>query len=104
MPARPPARRSSASLRPISGSSQSSVPSTWTPEFETVTPTSQPAATSASRRRAAYGAPDAPVMPRKIRKGAAPLGLRALGVGEELGELVELLIREIRERLHLGSR
>jgi hypothetical protein len=38
------------------------------------TPTSQSASVKASRRRAAYGAPDAPVTPREDAHGARSFG------------------------------
>src|SRR5262245_35960763 len=59
-------------------------------------PTSQSAAASARTRRAAYGAPEAPVMPRKTRK---PL-FCPLGGLEENRELAEVCFTEVGERRH----
>src|SRR5262249_61948789 len=59
-------------------------------------PTSQSDAASARTRRAAYGAPDAPVMPRKTRK---PL-FCPLGGLEENRELAEVCFTEVGERRH----
>src|SRR4051794_3074946 len=61
---------------------------------------------SASRRRAAYGAPEAPVIPRKTFISPAPgalapaAALGALRVFEEGGELVVLIVCEVREGRH----
>src|SRR5919198_5435397 len=54
-------------------------------------PSSTSARASASTSRAAYGAPEAPVIPRKTRM---PRLLRAFGGEQEAGQLVELLVRE----------
>src|ERR687887_195242 len=54
-------------------------------------PSSTSARASVSTSRAAYGAPEAPVIPRKTRMRRL---LRAFGGEEERGELVELLVRE----------
>src|SRR5207244_1813509 len=69
------------------------------------------AAASTSSNRAAYGAPDAPVMPRNTlngvpcrrrRRGAAPPRplLRALRRDEELAELSKLVVAERGELRH----
>src|SRR4051794_29201749 len=47
------------------------------PALDAETPTSQSASISARRRRAVYGAPEAPVIPRKMRTEASAGGLRA---------------------------
>src|SRR5215217_7353785 len=67
------------------------------PAREAQTPISQPAAASASRSRPAYGAPDAPVIPRNTRTAAL---LRTLGGLEEDGELVQVVLPERGERGH----
>src|SRR4029077_6304393 len=73
-----------------------------------LTPTSQSASVSASRRRAAYGAPDAPVTPRKTRTcGSVSVPLRSLlpaarGV-QERGDRLDLRRGElIAESRHHG--
>src|SRR6185437_8055682 len=65
------------------------------PALDAQTPTSQSAWTSACSRRTAYGAPEAPVMPRKIRTGPSETLLGALGSVEEGGDLVNLRLREL---------
>src|SRR5215213_623559 len=77
---------------------------TLIPDADTHTPTSTPASESVVRRRAAYGAPEAPVIPRKTfiaarRAGLAP-AFGALGLFEERSQLLVLLVREVRERRH----
>src|SRR5713101_27322 len=70
-------------------------------------PTSQSAEASARARRRAYGAPEAPVIPRKTRimrqvtasMRAAAL-LRALGGLEEVGEVGQVRFPEPREGRH----
>ena len=57
--------RESTSSRGSVASPYSSVASTSIPADDAQTPTSAPAETSPSRMPFAYGAPDAPVMPRK---------------------------------------
>src|SRR3954470_6459880 len=80
------------------GSPYSSVASTSIPAPEAATPTSAPAPCSASRSRAAYGAPDAPVIPTntliapnysRSAETRAEL-LRALGLGQEVADVGEL--------------
>src|SRR6185437_13260422 len=83
---------------------------------EMLTPTSHSAAARAVRRRRAYGAPDAPVMPRKTRTGRyslRPLGWErmrpsvfdvALGGFEEDRELAQVVLSEPRERRHRAAR
>src|SRR6266545_5260484 len=61
------------------------------------TPISQPASASARSRRAAYGAPDAPVMPRKMRIASLAAVLR---FREELPQLVEIVLAEVLELRH----
>src|SRR5262245_44867534 len=65
------------------------------PAAEAQTPTSQPAPASADRSRAAYGAPEPPVMPRKTRTpplaGGLPAALRG---GQERRDLLQLLVVE----------
>src|SRR5262245_60934019 len=68
-------------------------------------PTSAPEAESACRSRAAYGAPDAPVIPRKTFTGPAgslSAAALALRLGEEGAEKPEVLLAEVRERRHDG--
>ena len=65
------------------------------PALDAHTPTSQSAWTSACSSRTAYGAPEAPVMPRKIRTGPDGPLLGALGSVEEDGDLVDLRLREL---------
>src|SRR5919108_117884 len=61
----------------------------------------QPAAERAARRRAAYGAPEAPVIPTKTSLPAAPGPLRGF---EEDRELAQLLLFEPVERRHRRAR
>src|SRR5215210_5056070 len=61
------------------------------PALDAQRPSSTSAPASASMSRAAYGAPEAPVIPRKMRTSGL---FRALGGQEELRQLPELLIRE----------
>src|SRR6266536_2284572 len=61
-------------------------------------PSSQSAAASAWTSRAAYGAPEAPVMPRKIRTKRTLL--RAFGGLEEGGELAQVGFAKRREHRH----
>src|SRR5262245_61721791 len=68
------------------------------PADDAHTPISHPAAPSASSSRAAYGAPDAPVIPRKTCTSRLPAG--ALRRREELGELLEVLVAEALEHGH----
>src|SRR5207237_832997 len=75
----------------------SSVASTSMPAPEAQMPSSTSARTRTSTRRAAYGAPEAPVMPRKTRTARL---LRALGGTEELAELAQLRLAERRELRH----
>src|SRR5439155_24370334 len=92
----------------------SSVASTSIPAVDAQTPTSASAAVSASSSRAAYGAPEAPVMPRKTRTespGAyrpSPRGpwilLRPLPRLEEDGEVVQIVLAEVGEGLHRRAR
>src|SRR5438094_9399509 len=65
------------------------------------TPNSQPASPSACTRRAAYGAPDAPVMPRKI---LTALLLLALGRLEEDREQLQVRVTEVGKRRHRRAR
>src|SRR5438552_13218695 len=58
------------------------------PAREAQTPTSQSAAVSASRSRAAYGAPDAPVIPRKTCTRRL---LRTLRGGQEDPDVADVL-------------
>src|SRR4051812_50048446 len=60
-------------------------------------PSSTSACASTSTRRAAYGAPEAPVMPRKTRKACLLGALRRV---QKLPELMELLVAEGRELRH----
>src|SRR5919198_409829 len=68
------------------------------------TPISQPAPASASSSRAAYGAPDAPVMPRKTCTVARPttpwllLSLRSLEEDRELAQVGVAERVELRHR------
>src|SRR2546430_13729766 len=59
-------------------------------------PTSQSDAASAWTRRAAYGAPEAPVMPRKTRKAL----FWPFGGLEENRELAQVCLTEVREGRH----
>src|SRR5215210_3236630 len=61
------------------------------PALDAQRPSSTSAPASASMSRAAYGAPEAPVIPRKMRTSDL---FRALGGEEELRQLPELLVRE----------
>src|ERR671934_2392893 len=70
------------------------------PALDAVTPISQPAPASASSSRAAYGAPDAPVIPRKTCTRLL-LPLRRL---EEDGELAEVRLAERCELRHRRAR
>src|SRR5215208_250120 len=70
------------------------------PALDAQTPTSHPAAPSASRRRAAYGAPEAPVIPRKTCTSRLPGSALALGGLEEVGQLLQVLFAEPREHRH----
>src|SRR5918997_3546930 len=83
-------KRCSTSARSSVGSPYSSVASTSTPAADAVRPISQPASPRARSSLAAYGAPDAPVTPRKTCICAALLF--ALGGVEEGGELGQLLL------------
>src|SRR5581483_5186221 len=76
------------------------------PAADAESPTSQPSATRASRSLAAYGAPDAPVIPRKTCTVAVPpSGLPlALGGLEEDRELVEVGLAERLELRHRRAR
>src|SRR5205085_2557163 len=68
------------------------------PAREAQTPTSHPAPANASRSRAAYGAPDAPVMPRKTR---TPALLGPLRDREEDADVVDVLLApEVAEDRH----
>src|ERR671936_775791 len=58
------------------------------PALDAQMPSSTSACASTSTRRAAYGAPEAPVMPRKTRMGRL---FRALGGVQELAELPQLV-------------
>src|SRR5436190_22627737 len=69
------------------------------PAPDTQMPSSTSACANTSTSRAAYGAPEAPVMPRKTRK--APL-LRPLRRVQKLPELMELRVAEGRELRHDG--
>src|SRR5919201_3594795 len=98
----PPARSSrrvSVSSRESRALPYSSVASTSTPALDAQMPSSTSAPLSASTRRAAYGAPDAPVIPRKTRMGRL---LRALGRVEEHGDLMKRLVAQRREFRHHG--
>src|SRR5919201_6769242 len=64
-------------------------------------PSSQSASASASTRRAAYGAPEAPVMPRKTRKRAR--SLRPLLRFEEHRHPLQVGLAVLRERRHRRS-
>src|SRR4051794_896109 len=76
------------------------------PALEAQTPTSQSAAPSASRSRAAYGAPEAPVIPRKtfISWDCALLLLRSLGSFQEDRQILEAFLPERREFRHRRAR
>src|SRR5439155_171086 len=84
----------------------SSVASTSTPALEAQTPTSQSAASSASSSRAAYGAPDAPVIPRKtcIPRDCDDFLLLALRGLEEGRQLPEPPVPERGEFRHRRAR
>src|SRR5947207_15717118 len=60
-------------------------------------PSSTSACASTSTSRAAYGAPEAPVMPRKTRMA---LLFRALGLAQEDAELMQLRLPERGELRH----
>ena len=81
-------RRSGAAPRPGRGRDRRRA--RWrrprAPADEAQRPTSTSAATSASRRRAAYGAPEAPVIPRKMFISPAP-GALAPAAAAALGAL-----------------
>src|SRR3954469_3191330 len=99
----PSVSRASVSSRERRASSNSSVASTSIAAPETETPTSASAAASACSRRRAYGAPEAPVMPRNTRicaKTTRALLGGALGRLEECRELREAVVAEVRERRH----
>src|SRR6476660_196607 len=83
--------RASVSSRESRASPYSSVAITSTPADDTQTPTSQSASVNASRIRAAYGAPDAPVTPRKTRIAATTL-LAALRRFEEDRDLPDVVV------------
>src|SRR5262245_37299485 len=67
------------------------------PAPEAQMPSSTSACASTSTSRAAYGAPEAPVMPRKTR---IALLVRALGLAQEDSELVQLRLPERCELRH----
>src|SRR3954454_5621904 len=95
--------RASVSSRGSAGSANSSVASTSTPAREAQIPISQSAAASASTSRAAYGAPEAPVIPRNTcipRDCRWSLLVRALGGFEEQRELAQAVGTERGERRH----
>src|SRR2546421_85655 len=75
---------------------------------DAATPTSQSAAASDCTSRFAYGAPDAPVMPRKTRtaeRQRTPTALlAALRSLEERGELLQVGVPERGERRHRRAR
>src|SRR5438552_6173349 len=73
------------------------------PALDAHTPTSQSAATSARNKRTAYGAPEAPVIPRKMRTQRLPSFVALRGL-EERGELAELLVAEAGETGHRRAR
>src|SRR5437868_5165453 len=83
--------RVSVSSRDSRGFAYSSVASTSIPADEAEMPSSTSAPLSASTSRAAYGAPEAPVMPRKTRTAL----LRALGRVEEDRERLQLRDAEV---------
>src|SRR6266540_5135968 len=89
--------RSRVSSRERRALPYSSVASTSMPAPDAQIPSSTPAPASTSTRRAAYGAPEAPVMPRKTRT----VGLfRALGRVEEFAQLSQLVLSERAELRH----
>src|SRR3954465_2723572 len=90
-------RRASVSSAERRAAPSSSGATTSSPAREAQRPISQPAAASDSSNRAAYGAPEAPVIPRKTRTTAL---LRTLGRLEEDRELVQVLVAERREGRH----
>src|SRR4051794_771928 len=67
------------------------------PALDAQIPSSTSAAVSARTRRAAYGAPEAPVMPRKTRTAGL---FRAFGGAQEHAELMQLLLSERAELRH----
>src|SRR4249919_2758348 len=67
------------------------------PALDAQMPSSTSAAVSARTRRAAYGAPEAPVMPRKTRTAGL---FRAFGFAQEHAELLQLLLSERGELRH----
>src|SRR3954469_3110045 len=72
-------KRASVSSRERRASSKSSVASTSIAAPETETPTSTSAADNACSKRCAYGAPDAPVMPRNTRTPKDYVGVATWG-------------------------
>src|SRR6266496_404915 len=68
------------------------------PALDAQIPSSTSAPASASTSRAAYGAPEAPVIPRKIRTAGL---FWALGGEEERRQLRELLVVETELRHHV---
>src|SRR5712691_460123 len=99
----PSVNRASTSSRGSVWPPETSVPITSIPAPDAHTPTSQSAATSARNRRTAYGAPEAPVIPRKTRTQRLPsfVALRGLEEGRELSEL---LVAEPGETRHRRAR
>src|SRR4051812_24575993 len=67
------------------------------PALDAEIPSSTSARARTSTSRAAYGAPEAPVIPRKTRTARL---FRALGGGQELAELAQLLIAQRTELRH----
>src|SRR2546421_5087711 len=84
-------KRSSVSSRERRALPYNSVASTSMPAPDTQIPSSTSAPASTSTSRAAYGAPEAPVIARKTRTAGL---FRALGGRQERRELVELRIVE----------
>src|SRR6478672_1504960 len=68
------------------------------PAVDAQIPNSTSACASTSTSRAEYGAPEAPVMPRKTRTSRRLLG--ALGFAQEDAELMQLHVSERRELRH----
>src|SRR5919109_3707299 len=93
-------RRASVSSRESRGLRYSSVASTSRPALDAQIPSSTSASASTSTSRAAYGAPEAPVIPRKTRT-RGPLS-RTLGCKQEVRQLPELLVAERAELRHHG--
>src|SRR6266540_673452 len=89
--------RSSVSSRERRALPYSSVASTSMPAPEAQIPSSTSAPARTSTRRAAYGAPEAPVMPRKTRTARL---FRAFGGVEELAQLSQLVLPERGEFRH----